>query len=271
MNIDKLSSSTVNDFMPNVLAEVEGERSLYDKLTPFLDSAKKWLESEYIGADDFLSEKHNDFALKILVAKAFADAIPALDLVVTPTGMGVINTDNMAPASKERVERLISSLCDYVKTNLALLVDICRTYEGWRASERGQYFCSTFLSSLSVLRQFPADTRPSYSWIHENAMIIERQLEMDFIGPTVMTHLRRAHNSGRVGDGIIDNLIAVITRILILKHQGRPICGSIWYYVRPVVYDISLDPELGRIWREEMKVVADKYMFVNDIKGSFFF
>lgn len=81
MNTDKLTADTIAGFIPNILTEVEGERSLFDKLAPFLESARLYLESEILGHDDFLSEVHNDLALKILVAKAFADAVPSLDLI----------------------------------------------------------------------------------------------------------------------------------------------------------------------------------------------
>lgn len=46
---------------------------------------------------------------KMLVAfMAYRDAIPFADIVQTPTGFAVVNNNNQAPASKERVERLIA-------------------------------------------------------------------------------------------------------------------------------------------------------------------
>lgn len=59
-----------------------------------------------------------DNPIKIITAKLIATevlswAIPSLDLVLTPNGFGVVSTQNIAPASKERVDRLIGSLADY--------------------------------------------------------------------------------------------------------------------------------------------------------------
>lgn len=50
-------------------------------------------------------------AIKRFVATAaYHDAIPQLDLVLTSTGFGVVSNQNVAPASAERVERLLQSL-----------------------------------------------------------------------------------------------------------------------------------------------------------------
>lgn len=271
MNIEKLTPDSITKFIPNLLTEVEGERSLFDKLVPYIDSAKRELEVRYLGVDDILSESHNEFALKILVAKALADAAPALDLVVTPTGMAVINTESLAPASKERVERLIASLREYVSVNLSLLIDICRTYEAWRNSKQGEYFCSTFLSSLSVVLQFPENNRPAYSWVHENAILVEKELEMDYIGSSVMNLLRDMHNSGKCDEfpEVISSIISVIKAALIAKLNCRPF--PLWHHARQIIYGIQLNSELDSLWRADMDDKSTDTGFENNIKGAFFY
>ena len=47
---------------------------------------------------------------RIVAFDAFRNAVPHLDLILTPNGFGIVNNSNIAPASKERVERLIASL-----------------------------------------------------------------------------------------------------------------------------------------------------------------
>ena len=47
---------------------------------------------------------------RIVAFDAFRNAIPHLDLILTPNGFGIVNNSSIAPASKERVERLIASL-----------------------------------------------------------------------------------------------------------------------------------------------------------------
>lgn len=97
MDTSVLDRETISRYIPNKLAEVDGEAPLSEKLDTYIASAKMWLENEFLGPEDFLSDSHNDLALKILVAKAFADAVPSLDLVVTPTGMAVIKSEDRPP------------------------------------------------------------------------------------------------------------------------------------------------------------------------------
>lgn len=48
--------------------------------------------------------------VRTLCLRAFASALPQLDLTMTPDGFAVASTDKIAPASKERVQRLALSL-----------------------------------------------------------------------------------------------------------------------------------------------------------------
>lgn len=48
--------------------------------------------------------------VRTLCLRAFASALPQLDLTMTPDGFAVASTNKIAPASKERVQRLADSL-----------------------------------------------------------------------------------------------------------------------------------------------------------------
>lgn len=274
MITDNLNNTSIRQYIPNVLSEVEGETPIYEKLKSFLESARLWLEHEFLGPDNFLSDAHNELALKILVAKAFADAVPSLDLSVTPSGFGVINADGLAPASKERIGRLIASLRTYVDVNIGVLVDICRTYEQWRSSERGQYFCSSFISSPSDLNHIYALSdvkRPPFSWLHENALLLEKEMAADYFGISVMSLLRNAFNDGRSDSyaDIIANIRALILERLVDSYNGRR-QRPLWDKAKYIVDDIRHHPLLGPLWMEEIGSSA-KFDFRNDVKGAFFF
>lgn len=55
-------------------------------------------------------EKLWQWCLCYIIVKGYHDAIPHLDLVLTPTGFGVVSNQNVAPASSDRVERLRAAL-----------------------------------------------------------------------------------------------------------------------------------------------------------------
>lgn len=273
MNIDSLNDNTIRRYIPNILTEVEGEIPLADKLAPFIDSARLWLEREYLGQDDFLSEAHDELALKILVTKAFADAVPSLDLIITPTGFGIVNTDNMAPASKERAERLVASLRSYVDANLAALVDICRTYECWRSSERGRYFCSTFLSSLSDIAMVPSMKNDSYDLLRMCAGIVENAMAERYLGRELMATLRDKYNSGELPSAhrLISAIRSAIAGLLDMADGVLVAPMKLWHAVRPILNELNYFPEYKTMWDGEMGELFHVPGFVNNIKGGFYF
>lgn len=274
MDATRLTSEAILRYIPNVMAHVEGERTLADKLAPFIDSAKVWIESEFLGSDDFLSEKHNDFALKILVTKAFADAVPALDLVVTPSGMAVIRTDSMTPASKERVERLVSSLHGYVRANIGLLVDICKTYPAWRKSERGRYFCSTFIS-LFDCDDFLTTIHGTFDIMRQKCIAIENAMKERYLGK-LLDVIRQDYHQGKIMAGcyLVSSIRSAISAIL-KKADGEGLMvfsdDLLWRVCRPIVNELNYYPEYKTAWDAEMGDRFNTPGFVNNIKGGFYF
>lgn len=275
MNTENLSKEMLRRYIPNVLTEVEGETPLVDKLSPFIDSAKIWIETEFLGPDDFLSDKHNDFALKIIVAKAFADALPSLDLVVTPSGIAVISTDSLAPASKERVERLIKSLRDYVRANICLLVEICKAYPEWRDSDRGRYFCSTFLS-LTDCPDFQDTIYGTFDVMRGKCLVVEREMADRYLGHSLMSKIRADLNSGRLKSGstLFGTLHATI--IALLDKTGSAggkwlFPDTMWNTCRPIIFELDSYAEYKSVWLAEMGDRFNSPGFVNDIKGGFYF
>lgn len=268
MKIDQINDKFIKECIPNIILEVEGETPFADKLTPWIQSAKDWLESEYLGPDDFLNERDNARALRIVIMKAFADAVPSLDLVVTPTGFGVVNTETVAPASKERIERLIESLRNKVNDDLDILLEFCHQYPEWRESERGKYFCATFLSARRDWRRMVFD---SYDAMRTEALHVEALMEEQCFGHDLMTRLRDEFNSRKpyathpLADPVRAAVIDVVYRI------DKPLIPTIWHKCRPVIEMLKRYPEYYDIWEKEMGDKFNPERFKNDIKGSFYF
>ncbi len=273
MNTDSINRDTIGKYIPNVLTEVEGETPLFDKLAPFIASTRMQLERSILGSDDFLSPAHNELALKIVVAEAFADAAPSLDVVITPSGIGVINTDNLAPASKERVERLIASLRKSSEGYRKLLIDLCRLYPEWRASERGHYFCASFICSPKYCEGIPDLESMPYDAARRRAIIAEGKLADSYLGHDMLDKLRSDFHNGTVGE---DHQLVAAVREAVLALMASPASrrfdqNRLWHAAEPVVYELSYHPEYSKIWKAE---VGDRFSdpgFKNDIKGAFYF
>ena len=135
-------------YIPNAFTTVKGETPLLQKLTPYLESAELWLKQYFTGGVMF--EAVQSLATHIVVNKAMRQAVPSLDLVLTPNGFGIVSNSNIAPASKERVERLIASLeserDNYIEQLLPLLVQS----EEWRGTEQYCFFTSTLFPNITL-------------------------------------------------------------------------------------------------------------------------
>ena len=136
-------------YIPNAFTTVKGETPLLQKLTPYIESAEQWLKQYFTGGV-IMFEAVQSLATHIVVNEAMRQAVPSLDLVLTPNGFGIVSNSNVAPASKECVERLITSLeserDNYIEQLLPLLVQS----EEWRDTEQYRFFASTLFPNITL-------------------------------------------------------------------------------------------------------------------------
>lgn len=71
-------------------------------------------------------------ARRVICLEAYNLALPHLDIVLTETGFGVVNNQNVAPASSERVNRLRQQVRDSRDDAVDDLIDALRGEEAWR-------------------------------------------------------------------------------------------------------------------------------------------
>ncbi|WP_303329521.1 DUF6712 family protein [Muribaculum intestinale] len=115
---------------------------------------------------------------RYICLKAYSLAIPSLDLVLTPTGFGVVSNQNLAPASADRVRVLRESVQNDADKALEDLLDALRDFEEWTESTQSvQYFQSLFWRSED-LRYFgrPDATRRDYIAMRPEIMGAESEL-----------------------------------------------------------------------------------------------
>ncbi len=114
--------------------------------TDALDTAQQDLVAEIIGSalEQQLEQRAEaDAALlrlcqRIISIAAFLGSIPELDVVLTDAGFGVVSSQDMAPASKDRVASLTAALqkrLDESKDRLVTFLMKSATYIDWRGTE----------------------------------------------------------------------------------------------------------------------------------------
>ena len=122
----------------------------------------KWLIDNFCPKEIFddIADRPDPSTAKVTMARivafdAFRSAIPHLDIILTPNGFGIVNNSNIAPASKERVERLINSLLDNRDNEIESLLSLLPKETGWTVSDQGRFFASTMFPNIDVTTRLP--------------------------------------------------------------------------------------------------------------------
>ncbi len=198
-------------FVPNVLKSVQGETLLFDKIAPYLEVAEAWLTTtflseavltELLSVSDNANNKLLHYARMAVAAEAMLHAVPQLDLVLTPNGFGVVSNTNIAPASKERVERLLLSLEKMRDDTLSILLPLLANTEAWATSDPCQYFVQTLYPWLDLPRKLGSTDHSwqCYQELHSKLIAIEERLAHDFFSCELLATLRQAELLGKWGE-----------------------------------------------------------------------
>ena len=205
--------------IPNTFTTAPGEPSWYDKLYPYLEEAEQWLADNITGdavldAIDETPEatQNKPLCARIVTAHALLNAIPSLDLVLTPNGFGIVNTSNVVPASRDRIERLINSVeaqRDYAIDSLLFKLP---HVNGWLDTQQGRYFAATLFPRISICRRLNIREHvyDKYLELHERFVKIENVLAetyfsqeqyevfRDMVAKQVATHPMMTHVISRL-------------------------------------------------------------------------
>ena len=176
--------------MPNVFATAQGETPLFDKVQPWLETAERWLFSQFVGdgyADSFLaldeSEPVRLTAVCVVTHEAMLRAVPSLDLVLTPNGFGIVSNQNVAPASRDRVARLIASLETSRDNAIEQLITYLFRETEWYDSPTRHWFTATLFPNLDLanLCGFTEHRWANYLGLRSNAITIETEIANDYV------------------------------------------------------------------------------------------
>ena len=265
--------------IPNVLATVEGEPTLIEKLYPYLETAEQWaidtfvpeaIFDEIAEAESFGPNERFCYPLEKLVAcHAYMTAIPSLDLVLTPNGFGIVSNQNVVPASRERVDALITSLESQRDAAIEAFILRLSSRSDWRESSQGKYFAATMFPFLNLCRRLAIREHiwDSYQQLHERLIKIENVLADTYFSQEQM-QVFRTHviTQGRTTTPLEDQIIRSLQSYelqLLTDIQVHPQC----YY--DLVNIIREHEEVFPAWHSS--TVAELYrpkVFENKKKSS---
>ena len=186
-------------FVPQQVVHVKGETSLFDKIAHWLDTAEQWLADTITSSPTLnriasYSDGHPLLrSCRAAVAHhALADAIPSLDLVQTLNGFAVVSNQNLAPASRDRVDRLIAAHRSQRDAAICALIPMLAEAHAWRDTPQCDFFRSTLFPTPAHIRPLAsgAATWERYEELHPAIANAEARLAADYISSELMQRLR---------------------------------------------------------------------------------
>ena len=219
--------------IPNTFATVSGEPRWYDKLFTYLDAAEQWLAMNVTSQEVIDSLEHQPetnplkrISAKIITCQALMGGIPSLDLVLTPNGFGIVNTGNIAPASKDRVERLLASV--ERERDMAINEMVKRLgadNAAWLSSGPGLFFSSTLFPDLDVCAKMGEKDHlfDYYRSIHTRLITIETTLAETYFSKELMCRLHLVAIRNTPVNTIVADVLKGIRSIELLLLADRQV------------------------------------------------
>jgi len=193
--------------LPNIAVSVQGESPLLDKMAPFLGTTEKWVCDVFTSQPVFdticsLAEENvlRAATTQVVVYEAFRRAVPHLDVILTPNGFGIVSNTNIAPASKERITRLLDTLLDNRDAAISQLLSLLCAETLWRDTEQGKFFASTLFPNLDVTDCFPRSNGgrwEQYKNIRLALIHIEEHIATQYMSQPLMSLLRAQVQTGQ--------------------------------------------------------------------------
>ena len=181
---------------------------VYEAVVPQLDTTQENLFGTLgLYAIDEPSAIEKRLITTAICVKAYADTIPHLDLVLTDSGFGVVSTENITPASSERVNRLLKKLLDMYDDAFDAILSLLRRHEEWYDSDIAKGYFSTFFWSAEYFR------RKAFPEIYRR----------DCAKYQPLVTMAEARIRDIIGDELVDELLACIRHNDITAHQTQVI------------------------------------------------
>ena len=264
--------------LPNIIASVKGEVPFIERLALFLDLAEDWVKTTFTSESTFnticgYTDSNNIKILcsRLVVADALRRAIPSLDIVLTPNGFAVVNTSNLAPASKPRVDRLVNSMLAHRDDCIAAILPEIVGASKWLASDRADFFGATLFPDLGICDAVggAAGSRwEKYLELRSQVIDLEASLAEEWFSPELMSALRsenlRGDLTGKRSEIVKQIKAQVVGYLRSGSFNSRRLTDIVNY--------IRLNPEFFSEWHqsETAKLFAPP-VFRNEKKASGYF
>ena len=249
---------TKADFENAVPAARESSGSIFEVMEDAISNEVANIESQVLGDVGAQAvEAGTDTVLvqtvkRLACVRAFMSEMRSLDLVLTPTGFGVVSTNDTAPASKQRVDALDGQLRRNERLLLGTLLDRLFRVSGWNQQPQRQWAVQTLFFCIQQLEQFAGINHP-------------KPEDWDTNYPTVMT--ADAFLRKHLGNSYMDELLAQMTSHSLTVANGFIVVLCKQYIGACIAQNVRLKEETYMRMINHMEANLSQYPTYADGEG----
>lgn len=244
---------------------------VYDKCKPAIDYITQSTITDYLG-DAITDDVLNDNPVLLETIKrficycAFRYVLPQLDLVLTPTGFGVVANNTTSPASKQRVDALDNQLwrCEW-RTEGRLLHQLSRI-DGWGSQSQASDKLFYPFYELEELEQRLGRDAESIEWntLVEKAYEVKQRL-YGLISRSQYDDIMTRVRCYSADNTVYNDAVKQIKDIIFLRSMNSPAEHDAWFYLMDFI-DGNLDT--FPIYADSQEYKANHYERYQNTKDS---
>ena len=249
---------TKTDFEKAVPAAQEPSGSIFEVMEDAINNEVANIESQVLGEVGAQAvEAGTDTILvqtvkRLACVRAFMSEMRSLDLVLTPTGFGVVETNDTAPASKMRVDALDGQLRRNERLLLGTLVTHLFSVTGWNQQPQRQWNVQTLFFSIQQLETWAGINHP-------------KPEDWDSAVPTILA--ADAFLRKHLGNAYMDELMAQATSHSLTNENGGIALLCIQYIGACIAQNAGLKEETYKRMINRMEADLSKYPTYADGEG----
>lgn len=268
-----ITEDIVRSHFANVQMAVMGEVTLIERLTPAISLWEKKLIANFLPHTMMKDPEIEPLCIEVVVYGALLDALPMLDVVLTPNGLATVSNQNLVPASAARSEAARKSLASMLFKAQDVLLAKLKSLPVWRISFYGVSFAQSLFQTLDDLcrlnRQKEECSFDLAMVMQQMASHVENKFARRYISHDLMMHLRYAELEG----SLTEHEQFVVSRIKEAVFTAVSSNGFKGEMLIDVVDFIKNHPDSFPLWHNSStaKMFTD-HSFKNDPDaGGFFF
>ncbi len=216
---------TKQDFERSILVATSAHEEVFESVEPHFEEVYNHIRQQYLGyvGETVLesNERLCDAVVKAVCLGAFLEVVRHLDLVLTPTGFGVVSNDEVSPASSSRVESLIEQCrVAYIKAEGEMLTWLAVT-KGWGESEQAQRCITLLVYGYEQYAFLTKRQLTSQQWNDKVAAMAEADVVLrKLISDSQMDEFLLMERGAKERDDISGSVIFKLRRMMILLSEG---------------------------------------------------